>query len=57
MGSQCIGISLVLSVVRCKMPGRAYSALDQGYISVTPLHLDLTNHRLLAEVEEWRLGG
>ena len=30
-------------------------AVDQGYISVTPLHLDLTNYRLLADVAEWDL--
>jgi 5'-nucleotidase len=30
-------------------------AVDQGYISVTPLHLDLTNHALLADVESWGL--
>lgn len=30
-------------------------AVDQGYISVTPLHLDLTNYPLLAEVESWGL--
>jgi 5'-nucleotidase len=37
--------------------GTDYGALDQGYVSVTPLHLDLTNHALLAEVERWGLGG
>jgi 5'-nucleotidase len=30
-------------------------AVDQGYISVTPLHLDLTNYKLLADVERWDL--
>jgi 5'-nucleotidase len=30
-------------------------AVNHGYISVTPLHLDLTNHRLLAAVEQWDL--
>jgi 5'-nucleotidase len=37
--------------------GTDYGAVDEGYVSVTPLHLDLTNHRLIAEVEGWRLGG
>lgn len=30
-------------------------AVDQGFISVTPLHLDLTNHSLLAEVDGWEI--
>jgi 5'-nucleotidase len=37
--------------------GTDYGAVEQGYVSVTPLHLDLTNHGLLAEVERWGLGG
>lgn len=32
-----------------------FHAVDQGYISVTPLHLDLTNYRLLSEVGSWDL--
>ncbi|MEX2584432.1 MAG: 5'/3'-nucleotidase SurE [Gemmatimonadota bacterium] len=32
-----------------------FRAIDQGYISVTPLHLDLTNHELLADIERWDL--
>lgn len=32
-----------------------FRAIDDGYISVTPLHLDLTNYRLLADVEKWEL--
>jgi 5'-nucleotidase len=35
--------------------GTDFHAVKQGYISVTPLHLDLTNHRLLKEVERWDL--
>ena len=27
----------------------------QGWVSVTPLHLDLTNHRALAEIRDWGL--
>ncbi|MGI9628541.1 MAG: 5'/3'-nucleotidase SurE [Longimicrobiales bacterium] len=32
-----------------------FRAIQDGYISVTPLHLDLTNHDLIAELEGWRL--
>jgi 5'-nucleotidase len=32
-----------------------FRAIHDGYISVTPLHLDLTNYRLLAEIGEWGL--
>lgn len=32
-----------------------FVALEAGYVSVTPLHLDLTNHRLLDEVATWAL--
>ena len=32
-----------------------FSAVDAGYVSITPLHLDLTNFGLLAEVREWPL--
>jgi 5'-nucleotidase len=35
--------------------GTDFRAVDEGYISVTPLHLDLTNYRLLASVERWEL--
>ncbi len=35
--------------------GTDFRAVDDGYISMTPLHLDLTNYRLLAKVEEWGL--
>ena len=35
--------------------GTDFHAVDRGYISVTPLHLDLTNHGLLADVERWNL--
>lgn len=33
-----------------------FRAVRAGYASVTPLHLDLTNHRLLEEVRSWPLG-
>ena len=35
--------------------GTDFHAVEEGYVSVTPLHLDLTNHKLLAEVEQWEL--
>jgi 5'-nucleotidase len=35
--------------------GTDFRAVEQGYISVTPLHIDLTNFKLLATVEEWAL--
>jgi 5'-nucleotidase len=33
-----------------------FEAVRDGYVSVTPLHLDLTNHRLLKDLERWDLG-
>jgi 5'-nucleotidase len=32
-----------------------FTALHDGYISLTPLHLDLTNHRVMDEVRLWNL--
>ena len=32
-----------------------FRAIEQGYISVTPLHLDLTNHKLVQEIASWGL--
>ena len=32
-----------------------FRAVEEGYVSVTPLHLDLTNYRLLEEVRAWDL--
>lgn len=32
-----------------------FAALAEGMISLTPLHLDLTNHRVLEEVRRWQL--
>ena len=34
-----------------------HHAVAQGYIAVTPLHLDLTNYDLLETVREWSLEG
>ena len=33
-----------------------FRAIEQGFISVTPLHLDLTNYSLLEDVRSWQLG-
>lgn len=32
-----------------------FRAVEDGYVSVTPLHLDLTNYKLLEEVRAWNL--
>jgi len=32
-----------------------FRALEAGYVSVTPMHLDLTNYRLIDEVRSWDL--
>ncbi len=32
-----------------------FTAVREGYISVTPLHLDLTNYKLLEEIRGWQL--
>lgn len=36
--------------------GTDFHAIDAGYVSVTPLHLDLTNHALIESVRGWNLG-
>ncbi len=33
-----------------------FQAIADGHISVTPLHVDLTNYRLLEDVRSWQLG-
>src|SRR3972149_6630603 len=40
------------------LEGTDMGALHEGYVSVTPLHLDLTDHRALARLADWpaRLG-
>jgi 5'-nucleotidase len=35
--------------------GSDFRAVGEGYISVTPLHLDLTNYRLLETIRSWNL--
>ncbi len=32
-----------------------FRAIEDGYISVTPLHLDLTNYRIIEEIRGWNL--
>jgi broad specificity polyphosphatase/5'/3'-nucleotidase SurE len=36
-------------------PGVGFPRDPRGYISVTPLHLDLTNYRLLEDLGGWDL--
>jgi 5'-nucleotidase len=36
--------------------GTDFRAVKDGYVSVTPLHLDLTNHALIQDVRGWGLG-
>jgi len=36
-------------------PDSDYQAVKDGFVSVTPLHLDLTNYRLLKEIRSWDL--
>lgn len=36
-------------------PGSDFLAVDEGYVSVTPLHLDLTDTALMGTLEGWRL--
>jgi 5'-nucleotidase len=34
-------------------PGTDFHAIAQGYVSVTPLQIDLTRHAALPELERW----
>lgn len=34
--------------------GSDYTAVEQGYVSVTPLHYDFTNHQFLGELKTWQ---
>jgi len=36
-------------------PKSDFAALADGFISVTPLHLDLTNHKVMDQVRRWNL--
>jgi len=37
-------------------PGTDFHALREGFVSVTPLQVDLTRHSALAPLEQWLLG-
>jgi len=37
-------------------PDTDFAALDQGYVSITPLHIDLTNHQQLMGMRKWMDG-
>ncbi len=37
-------------------PNSDHAAVCDGYISVTPVHLDLTHHESLAKLSSWKLG-
>ena len=37
-------------------PEADYTAVQEGFVSVTPLHLDLTHHGMLNTVRGWGLG-
>ena len=36
-------------------PDSDFRVVQEGYVSVTPLHLDLTNYRLIEEIRAWDL--
>ena len=36
-------------------PGSDFRAIAEGMVSVTPLHIDLTNYRLMEEIQGWDL--
>ncbi len=38
-------------------PDTDHAAVEAGYVSITPLQLDLTSHGLIDAVREWRLEG
>ena len=33
--------------------GADYLAVERGYISITPVHLDLTNHKIIPNLRQW----
>ena len=35
-------------------PGTDIDAIRNGYVSITPLHLDLTHYKAVVEMEQWR---
>lgn len=38
-----------------KAEGTDFTAVTEGRISITPIHMDLTNYRLINALKEWRL--
>src|SRR5438094_637357 len=38
------------------LEGTDMGAVHDGYVSLTPLHLDLTNHRALVQLNDWQGG-
>jgi 5'-nucleotidase len=34
-------------------PDSDFRAIDEGFVSITPLHLDLTHHSLLQDARTW----
>ena len=49
------GILPLEAVDLVDIPRLDFQAIDDGYVSVTPLHLDLTNYGLLEDVRAWDL--
>ncbi len=37
------------------LPGTDYAAICRNHVSITPLHLDLTNHASIATLNKWQL--
>jgi len=37
-------------------PGTDFHAINEHYVSITPIHIDLTQHQLLEEVSQWAEG-
>jgi 5'-nucleotidase len=35
-------------------PGTDFGALRAGYVSITPLQLDLTHHKMMDELKKWK---
>jgi 5'-nucleotidase len=38
------------------LEGTDMGAVHEGYVALTPLHLDLTNHRALMQLDDWPAG-
>lgn len=32
-----------------------FSAIKRGYVSITPLHIDLTNHKAIEQIKKWKI--